>query len=141
MIGVYKITNPKNEMYIGQSSDIELRFKSHKRNAVNKKLKESFEKYGIENHRFEVLLECSLDELKKKESELIIEHRKTVTLFNASDYESFAGKPKGNRYNVKYWTDEKMHATISQLVTARKCKELTDEVLSRVEKEALKSKK
>ena len=52
-----------------------------------------------------------------------------------------AGRPKGDRYNVKYWTDAKTHATINQIVTARKSKELTDEALLRVEKEALKSKK
>jgi len=31
MIGIYKITSPSNKVYIGQSINIEKRFKSYKR--------------------------------------------------------------------------------------------------------------
>ncbi len=92
MTGIYKITNPINEIYIGQSYDIEKRFYQHKNKAINKKLKESFEMYGIENHKFEVILECDASELTKKESEIIVQYRESYTLFNADDYESFAGR-------------------------------------------------
>lgn len=94
MIGVYKITNPKNEMYIGQSCDIEKRFKQHKKKPCNKKLRESFLKYGVENHKFEVIIECEIDDLKNVEFEQITSHRLSFVLFNADDYESFAGRKK-----------------------------------------------
>jgi predicted GIY-YIG superfamily endonuclease len=35
MIGIYKITNPEKEVYIGQSTDIEKRFKTYKKQFSN----------------------------------------------------------------------------------------------------------
>lgn len=70
MTGIYKITNPSGKVYIGQSIDIENRFKQHKR-AFNlgsgTKLYNSFLKYGYDNHSFEVISECTIEELNKKE--------------------------------------------------------------------------
>jgi len=71
MIGIYKITNPKSSIYIGQSIDIERRFKTYK--SLNSKVKlqpklfNSFLKYGVENHKFEIILECNVNELNDKE--------------------------------------------------------------------------
>ena len=70
MIGIYKITSPKNRVYIGQSIDIERRFASYKninQNKSHKRLRLSFLKYGIENHIFEVVEECLESELNTKE--------------------------------------------------------------------------
>jgi group I intron endonuclease len=67
MIGIYKITNPAGRVYIGKSIDIENRFKQHKINTTNKLLKELFINYGIDNHSFEVVEECSIDLLIEKE--------------------------------------------------------------------------
>lgn len=60
MIGIYKITNPKDKVYIGQSIRIEDRFKDYvKLRCKNQtKLLNSFNKYGVLNHTFEVLEEC-----------------------------------------------------------------------------------
>ena len=56
MIGIYKITNKINgKIYIGQSWNIENRFRQHKKNEHNKYLKRSYEKYGIENFLFETV--------------------------------------------------------------------------------------
>ena len=65
MIGIYKITNPKGKIYIGQSTNIEDRWeKGHKYNCGSgKKLKNSLNKYGWENHKKEILEE-DLDEIK-----------------------------------------------------------------------------
>ena len=53
MIGIYKITSPTGRIYIGQSVNIERRFKQHKRKTKNYKpntlLINSFNKYGAEN--------------------------------------------------------------------------------------------
>jgi len=69
MIGIYKITSPTKKVYIGQSVDIEKRFKTYEK--LNCKtqiiLYNSFLKYGFESHKFEILCECDLKELNNKE--------------------------------------------------------------------------
>ena len=68
MIGVYKITNPKGQIYIGSSSNIKQRFRNHKTmERYQRKLHESFIKYGVENHKFEVIEECEVDDLLRLE--------------------------------------------------------------------------
>jgi group I intron endonuclease len=64
-IGIYKITNPKSCIYIGQSANIEFRFENYKkiRCKNQKKLYASFVKYGVENHTFEIIKECEINEL------------------------------------------------------------------------------
>lgn len=70
MIGIYKITSPNNRIYIGQSKNINRRFKEYK--SLNNckgqiKLYRSFLKYGILNHTFEICELCNLKFLNKKE--------------------------------------------------------------------------
>ena len=75
MTGIYKITNTvNNKVYIGQSTNIEKRFGEHKRNAFNPKthtyyypLYCAIRKYCIDNFAFEVLEECSVEELTIRE--------------------------------------------------------------------------
>jgi group I intron endonuclease len=69
MVGIYKITNPKNAIYIGQSIDIIKRFNSYKvLDCKNqKKLYHSLKKYGFENHKFEIITECDIDQLNNLE--------------------------------------------------------------------------
>jgi len=71
MIGIYKITNPSQRVYIGQSSNIEKRFEQYKKlqHSVSKQIKlyRSFLKHGIDNHVFEILETCSLEDLNIKE--------------------------------------------------------------------------
>lgn len=70
MIGIYKITSPNNRIYIGQSKRIEIRFKEYK-NINNTKsiprLHNSFLKYGINTHTFEIIENCSLEDLNIRE--------------------------------------------------------------------------
>jgi len=56
VVGIYKITNPTNKIYIGQSWDIEKRIKSHKKqyNKNQSLLNSSISKYGVDNHIFEI---------------------------------------------------------------------------------------
>jgi group I intron endonuclease len=66
MIGIYKITAPTGKVYIGQSKNIEKRFQNHKAAynlKKNTKLYNSFKKYGVENHLFEVVEECKVEQL------------------------------------------------------------------------------
>lgn len=73
MIGIYKITNKlNNKVYIGQSKNIEHRWKVHLsryKTGRNEHLKlyQSMKKYGIENFKFEVICECKEEELDKLE--------------------------------------------------------------------------
>ena len=69
MIGIYKITSSNNRIYIGQSIDIERRFRFYKRLNCKKQpiLYRSFLKYGVENHTFEIIEECLFEELSIRE--------------------------------------------------------------------------
>ena len=69
MIGIYKFTSPSGKIYIGQSVNIERRFKWHKANTqkLKSKLSNSFKKYGFDNHLFEVIEECKIELLNERE--------------------------------------------------------------------------
>ena len=70
MIGIYKITNPKGKIYIGQSINIEQRWDYFYKTLNCKsqiKLYNSLLKYGWENHIKEIIEECNLEELNIKE--------------------------------------------------------------------------
>lgn len=72
MIGIYKITNPKNKIYIGQSVNIEKRWKRYKQlchSDLNGQhlLYRSFIKYGIQAHKFEVVHVCDKEMLNMLE--------------------------------------------------------------------------
>ena len=56
--GIYKITNPKGEVYIGCSKNIHIRWLNYKNGSKTQnqpKIHQSFETYGFENHTFEIL--------------------------------------------------------------------------------------
>ena len=72
MIGIYKITSPSNRVYIGQAVNIENRkriyrfYKSYKHN-MGVKIYNSLNKYGFESHVFEIIDECTLEQLDNRE--------------------------------------------------------------------------
>lgn len=68
--GIYKITNKINgKIYIGQSNNICRRWKEEKyyKGHCNSPLNRAFNKYGLENFTFEIIEECSIEELDEKE--------------------------------------------------------------------------
>ena len=70
MIGIYLITNKVNgKKYVGQSIDIERRWKSHiiasKKSELH--IHRAIRKYGIDNFDFSILEECSVDKLDERE--------------------------------------------------------------------------
>lgn len=68
--GIYKITNPKGRIYIGQSVAIEKRWMAYRglHSKGQLKLHNSFLKYGVSAHKFEILQVCEKDELNKLEA-------------------------------------------------------------------------
>jgi group I intron endonuclease len=70
MVGIYKITSPSNKVYIGQSIDIDKRFKQYKslsQTRGQKRLHYSFKKHGIDNHLFEIIESCDINLLNERE--------------------------------------------------------------------------
>lgn len=69
IIGIYKITNPKNRIYIGQSVHIHNRFAQYKNYHCKKqpRLYNSLMKYGYEKHKFEIISICTIEELNEQE--------------------------------------------------------------------------
>ena len=90
MIGIYKITNLINsKSYVGQSIDIERRFKMHKRTAFNKNsdsynypLYRAIRKHGINNFSFDILEECLKEELDNKEINYIERYNTYYNTYN-----------------------------------------------------------
>ena len=63
-VGIYKITNKTNgKIYIGQSINIEERWKQHKKDfhRIDCSLYRAFRKYGVENFNFEIIEELVSD--------------------------------------------------------------------------------
>ena len=69
MVGIYKILNPKGKIYIGQSVNIEKRKYYYQTLHCKKQimLYNSLKKYGWENHYFEIIEECSVEQLDVRE--------------------------------------------------------------------------
>ena len=69
MIGIYKITSPTGRIYIGQSINIENRFKKYKSLdcKTQTKLYRSIIKYGYKNHVFKILEICEKNSLNERE--------------------------------------------------------------------------
>lgn len=86
MIGIYKITNKiNNKIYIGQSIHIETRIKEHLWKATNSKdvsfnapIHLAIRKYGKENFEWEVIEECSIQDIDEKEKYYIQQYNSLV---------------------------------------------------------------
>lgn len=62
-VGIYKITSPSGRVYIGQSINIKKRFSRYKAYKVKsqKAIYNSLVKYGVENHKFDIIHELPVD--------------------------------------------------------------------------------
>jgi group I intron endonuclease len=73
LVGIYKITCVNNgKVYVGSSSNIKSRWYRHinnlKYNKSNPNLQNSYNKYGKDSLKFEILEECAVDDLIKRET-------------------------------------------------------------------------
>lgn len=101
-IGIYKITNKiNNKIYIGQSNNIKRRWSEHKKHFKNYNnnilLYKAFNKYGIDNFKFEILELCSEDELNNLEKYYI------------EFYNSCVKSKNGWGYNMTYGGNDNKH--------------------------------
>lgn len=72
MVGIYKITNPKGAVYVGQAIKLERRETDYARTDCKNQVKiyRSIKKYGWKNHKFKILLICEKSELNHYERKL-----------------------------------------------------------------------
>ena len=91
--GIYKITNLVNgKVYIGASKDIKQRWSAH-RNGHSDLAKE-FQTFGLDNFKFEILLECPEDMLCQWERDMIC-------LYDADDPEKGYNCKNDRPYSLK----------------------------------------
>jgi group I intron endonuclease len=66
---IYKITNPNGKIYIGCTIDFKRRLSEYRRLRIAKQVKlyNSLTKYGYDNHKFEIIEECSDEILHERE--------------------------------------------------------------------------
>ncbi len=95
MIGIYKITNKiNNKAYIGQSVDIQRRWTQHKSN-IGKNTNPmylDFKKYGLDNFSFEILEECSIEQLDNLEIYWISKYNTFYDGYNLTEGGKFQGQ-------------------------------------------------
>lgn len=148
MIGIYKITNKLNgKVYIGQSVDINARWRRHCSAKDNFAIHNAIKKYGAENFSFEVLLECPADMLNVWERDMIAlydcitpngynlteggggckcSEETKIKISNAHKGKHFSEEHKrkiGNAHKGKYFSEE----TRRKISEARKGMHLSEE--------------
>lgn len=73
MIGIYLITNlSNNKKYVGQSINIEMRWREHMRPSTTSQLNKDIQLLGEDNFKFEILYQCEQDQLNPLERESIL---------------------------------------------------------------------
>lgn len=101
--GIYKLVfSGTNKVYIGQSVNIEKRYKQHictlRNNEHNHKLQDAYIQFGIPS--LEILSECSIEELDEQEDECIDIYNSVNNGFNiyytANQAPSYTGYGYGN---------------------------------------------
>lgn len=68
--GIYKITNPKGQVYIGQTVNFQQRYYYYLTAPFKDqpRIKESFNEFGdIEKHKFDIVEQCPINKLDEKE--------------------------------------------------------------------------
>lgn len=68
--GIYKITSPASKIYIGKSNDINQRWQTYRRYGAPAQplLNDSFLKFGVDKHTFEIIEECDCGVINEKEA-------------------------------------------------------------------------
>ena len=141
MIGIYKITNKLNgKVYIGQSRDIDARWRQHINAKDNYAIHNAIKKYGKENFSFEVLLECPADMLDVWERDMIAlyncmsPHGYNLTEGGEGQHLSEEHKRKISESNKGHIVSEETRHKISESRKGRRASEETLLKMSEVNK-------
>lgn len=110
MIGIYKVTNNINgKVYIGQSINIEKRWKNHINHSFNNSYSDynsvfhkAIRKYGIDNFNFEIIEECKKEELNKQEKYWIKYYNSYLGFENCNGYNMTLGGETSNAHILTY---------------------------------------
>lgn len=114
--GIYKYTNKINgNSYIGQSVKLNRRKIEHSTNYCNPLSKEynstihqAFRKYGYENFDYEILEECTTDELDDREIYFI-------DLYDTY-YNGYNNTKGGDNHPFTYWNEDLLNGLTSDLI-------------------------
>ena len=123
MTGIYKITNPKGNIYIGQSLHIEKRWERYSYCEYmyeNNKLYNSLRCYGYDSHSFEVIEECDENMLDEREIYWIEFYKSWCKKY--PEYEGLNIEPGGNkppRRPIGYKLSEEAKKAISDKAKIR----------------------
>jgi group I intron endonuclease len=127
MIGIYKITSPSGKIYIGQSVDIKTRFRKYKYLNCKRQvyLYNSFQKYGVNNHKFDIIEECLLEQLNEREIYWgtyykVLENGLNLRLGDANGLCSEETKIKIGKGNLGKVLSEETKNNISKALKGRK---------------------
>lgn len=112
MTGIYCFKNLVNgKVYIGQSVNIQRRYKQHLSNINNLKHQEAIylalRKYGVENFSFEILKECDINNLSKFEQYYISKY----DAYGCNGYNETVGGEGSIGYKHTKESKEKMSAS------------------------------
>lgn len=106
MICVYKITSPTNRVYVGSTTNVNARWRKYKKLQCisQRKLHSSFLKYGVENHIFEIITECSLDDIFQLETHWgtiynVLDKKAGLNLMLPKDGDVYGGHSKEMAFN------------------------------------------
>lgn len=129
-VGIYRITNPKGNLYIGQSTNLTKRIYSyrHKSNFTTK-IYLSLKKYGYDSHTFEILRYCDIQNLNRWEKFYI---RK----FNTTDLITGLNLTHGGQSYFKHSEETKLKMSLAQMGNKKTLgrKQTTNEIQKRVSK-------
>lgn len=120
MIGIYKITNRLNgKVYIGSTTNAKVREEMHFKNSMIElrskyPIYKDMIEFGKGNFEFEMIEECSEDELESKEAEYISKYNSsevgynTITTMHPMHDEAFRkqNSKRLSEWNRKMWKDE-----------------------------------
>ncbi|WP_428743195.1 hypothetical protein [Tenacibaculum sp.] len=136
--GIYKITSPSGKIYIGKSKNIKRRWYQYKslHCKTQPKLYNSFKKYCVENHCFEILKECIEEELSVLELYFIkmydsINNNKGLNCDMSDESKLISYKLEHNYKRLEKEKKEKTNKRRRELYRLKKenIKPLTDEYL------------
>ena len=135
MTGIYKITSPSKKIYIGQSVDIERRFRTYKSLGCKTQiiLYNSLLKYGIDKHKFEILCECNIEELNDKERyyqelyDVINNTGLNCRLTTSSDSSGKLSKETRNKMSIARKGIKHSEETILKIIKANTGKKRSEE--------------